>query len=367
MNLLQSLRHSGQSLWLDGFERSWVSSGQLQQAIEADGVRGVRSNFDALNLAIQGHAYDRDFRTLAQRGSSRSAQSDYEYLLVRDLQLAADRLKQVHVRTQGRDGYVQVDLPPDTLFKAETAIAAAQKIWRAVGWSNLLLRIPATRLMLPVIEQLLGEGMNVNATLVFSPSVYEQVFECYLRGLDNQIQPGESVSHGVCFASFAIGQLDAAIHPLAAHLEPSLGMLQSRLLYEHYQMLGQRKCWRSRSEGTQLVRLVWDCTTVRPESAWHYLQPLATPETVMVLEPSTLEKYREVFLLPVNLIENEQAEQRVTNGWSELDLDERIDQFVNEEMTRSLNAFQQLLDTIEHKRTTNLDGYRFNGQLPLTP
>ncbi|MBD0303049.1 MAG: transaldolase, partial [Tolypothrix sp. T3-bin4] len=145
MNLLQSLRNSGQSIWLDGFERTWVSSGQLQKSIEEDGLRGTRSNFDALNLAIQGHEYDRDFSTLAQQGMSRNARSDYEYLLVRDLQLAADRLKQVHAHTQGRDGYVQVDLPPDTLFKPETAIAAAQKIWRAVGWSNLLLRIPATR------------------------------------------------------------------------------------------------------------------------------------------------------------------------------------------------------------------------------
>lgn len=103
MNLLQSLYRSEQSLWLDGFERNWVSNDQLQPAIEEDGLRGVRSNFDTLNLAIQEDAYDRDFMTLALRGSSRSARSDYEYLLVRDLQLAADRLKQVHARTQGRD------------------------------------------------------------------------------------------------------------------------------------------------------------------------------------------------------------------------------------------------------------------------
>ncbi len=218
-----------------------MSSGQLQQAIEEDGLRGVRSNFDTLNLAIQEHAYDRDFSMLAQRRSSRSARSDYEYLLVRDLQLATDRLKQVHAHTQGRDGYVQVDLPPETLFEAETAIAAAQRIWRAVGWSNLLLRIPATRLMLPVIEQLLRERMNVNATLVFSLNLYNQVFDRYLRGLENQIQLGESVSNGVCFASFAIDRLDAAINPLLAHSETSFGMMQSRLLYEHYQMLCQRE------------------------------------------------------------------------------------------------------------------------------
>ncbi|MBE8966761.1 transaldolase [Nostocales cyanobacterium LEGE 12452] len=338
MNLLQSLRRSEQSVWLDGFERSWVSSGQLQQAIEEDGLRGARSNFDALSLAIQGHEYDRDFNTLAQRGSSRSARSDYEYLLVRDLQLAADRLQPVHAHTQGRDGYVQVDLPPDTLFEAETAIAAAQKIWRSVGWSNLLLRIPATRLMLPVIEQLLREGMNVNATLVFSLNVYNQVFDRYLKGLENQIQLGESVSNGVCFASFAIDRLDTAINPLIAHSETSFGIMQSRLLYEQYQSQRQR----SLPKGAKPLRLVWDCTDIPPEFAWNYIQALTVPETVMLLSPSTLEMYRQVSLLPTKLIEDESE--------TEILSDEQIEQLVNEEMARSLNAFQQLLDTIEHKR-----------------
>ncbi|MDZ7955911.1 transaldolase family protein [Nostoc sp. DedQUE09] len=347
MNLLQSLRRSGQSIWLDGFERSWVSSGQLQQAIEEDGLKGTRSNFDALNLAIQGHEYDRDFNTLAQQGMSRSARSDYEYLLVRDLQLAADRLKQVHAHTQGRDGYVQVDLPPDTLFEAETAIAAAQKIWRSVGWSNLLLRIPATRLMLPVIEQLLREGMNVNATLVFSLKVYNQVFDSYLRGLEKQIQLGKSVSNGVCFVSFAIDRWDAAINPFIADSETSFGMMQSRLLYEHYQSERQR----SLPKGAKPLRLVWDCTDIPPKFAWHYIQALRVPETVMLLSPSTLEMYRKVSLLPTRLIDGESDEQIITSE-TEILSDEQIDQLVNEEMARSLNAYQQLLDTIEHKRAS---------------
>jgi transaldolase/glucose-6-phosphate isomerase len=93
---------------------------------------------------------------------------------------------------------------------------------------------------------------------------------------------------------------------------------------------------------------VWDCTN--PEPAWHYLQTLATSETVMLLERSTLERYRKVSLLPVSLTDDEQAEQLVTSGLSEISLNERVDQLVNEEMARSLNAFQQLLDTIEHKR-----------------
>lgn len=351
MNLLQSLHRYGQSVWLDGYERSWVISGQLQQSIEEVGLRGVRSNFESLKLAIQGQEYNRDFSALTQQGMSRSARSNYDYLIRRDLQLAADLLKQTHVQTQGRDGYIQVDLPPDALFEAETALFAAQKIWQSVGWSNLLLRIPATQIMLPVIEQLIGDRINVNATLVFSPIMYEQVFDGYLRGLERLVQQGESVSDVVCFVNVSMGRLDAAIAPLIANSETSFVVMQAKLLSEHYRKLCQSERWRSLPEGAKPLRLVWDCTNIPPESAWRYLQTLAAPETVMMLSPSTLEMYREVSLLPTSLIDDKSTEQILASkSGMEISLDERINQLVNEDIARSLNAFSQLLEAIDHKR-----------------
>lgn len=351
MSLIQSLRRHGQSVWLDEYERSWVIGGQLQQYIEEIGVRGVRSNFESLQAAIQRQGYDRDFSTLAQQGISRSARSDYDYLIVRDLQLAADLLKQTHVQTHGRDGYIQVDLPPDALLQPETAIAAAQKIWHSVGWSNLMLRIPAAKLMLPVIEQLIGQHVNVNATLVCSQMMYEQVFDGYLRGLERLIQQGESVSGVVCFTSVSIGRLDAVIDPLIASAETSFGMMQARLLYQHYQNLCQSERWRSLRERANPLRLVWDCTGIPPQAAWRYIQTLAVPGTVMMLSPSALQMYRQVSLLPTSLIDGEPVEQILTSrSRIEISLDERVDQLVNEETARSLNVFGQLLDAIEHKR-----------------
>ncbi len=350
MNLLQSLRRYGQSVWLDEYERSWVISGQLQHSIDEDGLRGVQSNFQSLQTAIQGQEYDRDFTTLAQQGMSRTARSDYDYLIVRDLQLAADLLKQTHVQTQGRDGYIQVDLPPDALFEVETAIAAAQKIWQSVGWSNLMLRIPATQIMLPVIEQLIRERISVNATLVFSPNVYEQIFDGYLRGLERLMQQGELVSDVVCFTSFPIGRLDAMIDPLIANLESSFSLMQAKLLYQHYRNLYQSDRWRSLPDGANSLRLVWDCTGIPPQAAWRYLQTLAVPETVMMLSPSTLEMYREVSLLPTSLIDAGSGEQSLMReSQMEISLNQLVEQFVNEEITRSLNAFYQLLDAIEHR------------------
>ena len=172
------------------------------------------SNFQSLQAAIEAKKYAIDFSTLAHQKIERSAGHKYDYLIRRDLQLAADLLKQTHSQTRGRDGYVQVDLSPHSLLQTKSAIAEAQILWRSVCWRNLMLRIPATQIMLRVIAQLICDLINVNAAFVFSQTTYEQVGDAYLPGLENLIQQGESVSEIACFTSFWIARLDAVIHPL---------------------------------------------------------------------------------------------------------------------------------------------------------
>ncbi|MEH2209365.1 transaldolase family protein [Nostoc sp.] len=344
MNLIQSLRRQGQSVWLDGFERGWISQGELQHTID-DGVRGVLLTFEGLKLAIQGQEYDRDFSVLTQQAVNRTARSDYDYIVKRDLQLAADLLKQVHSQTQGREGYVQVDFPPHALLQAETAIAEAQKIWQEVGWQNLMLRIPATPIMLPVIEQLIGDRINVNVTFVFSQRTYEQVFDVYLSGLERLIHQGESANDVVCFTSFSIGRLDAALHPLT-----SFGITQAEILYQHFQNFCQNARWKALRGRANPLRLVWDCTDIQPQDAWRYIQVLAFPGTAILLSKATLEMYQQVSLLPMSVIGSERVEQMLTNfPLVAIPLDELVDRLVDEEMTRSLNAFDRLLDEIAQK------------------
>lgn len=354
MNLLHSLQQREQSVWLDGFERGWITSGQLQYSIDEDGLRGVLSNFQSLQAAIQGQQYDRDFSALARQGSKLSARQYYDYVIRRDLQLAADLLKQTYTETHGRDGYVQVDLPPYSLLQAETAIAEAQKIWRSVGWRNLMLRIPASQIMLPVIERLISDRINVNATFVFSQTTHEQVFNAYLRGLESLIQQGDSVSDIACFTSFSMGRFDAAIHRLTpSSLETtSFGVVQANLLYQHYQNAYQSDLWKTPYKAANPLRLVWDCTDLRPQDAWRYVQALTVPETTIVLSRSTLEAYSELSLLPTDLVNNDKEVEQVvaTLPQTEISLNEIANRLVNEEVARSMKDFEQLLNTIERKR-----------------
>ncbi len=355
MNLLQSLQQRGQSVWLDEFERGWITSGQLQYSIDDDGLRGVLSNFQSLQAAIKGQEYDRDFSTLARQGSKLSVRHYYDYMIMRDLQLAADLLKQTYTQTHGRDGYVQVDLPPYSLLQAETAIAEAQKIWRSVGWCNLMLRIPATQIMLPVIEQLISDRINVNAMFVFSQTTYEQVFNAYLRGLESLMQQGESVSNIACFTSFSLGRFEAAIHPLTpSSLETtSRGVVQANLLYQHYRDVCQSDRWKTLCKGANPLRLIWDCTDLHPQDAWHYIQALPVPETTIVLSPPTLEAYGEVSLLPTDLVSNHKEIEQIvaTLPQTEISLNKIANRLIDEEVAKLMKDFEQLLNAIERKRS----------------
>ena len=113
------------------------------------------SNFQSLQATIEAKKYAIDFCTLAHPKIKRSAGYKYDYLIRRGLQLAADLLKHTHSQTRGRDSYVQVDLHPHSLLQAQSAIAEAQILWRSLGWCNLMLRISATQIMLPMMAQLI--------------------------------------------------------------------------------------------------------------------------------------------------------------------------------------------------------------------
>jgi len=199
---------------IDNGARSQITNSKLQDYIDDDGLRGVLSNFQSLQPAIEGKEYAIDFSTLAHQNIKCSAGHKYYYLIRRDLQLAADLLKQTHSQTRGGDGYAQIDLPPHSLLQAQSAIAEAQILWDSVGWCNLMLRIPAAQIMLPVIAPLICDRIKVNATFVFSQTTYEQVGDAYLPGLESLIPQGESVSEIACFTSFSIARLDEVIHPL---------------------------------------------------------------------------------------------------------------------------------------------------------
>ena len=279
MNMLQALHRSRQSVWLDDFERSVIVNDRLEAYIAQDRLQGILSNFDSLERSLcQGTDYDRDFQAMQHQPNTdilrdrldvnigdrllsgipylnNTAQLLYNYIVVQDMQLAADRLKVVHDQTHGWDGYVNLELPPYLVFDAEATLAEARRLWQTVGWSNFMLKVPGTPAMLPVIQQLISEGVNVNVTQVISQTVYKQVSEAYLAGLEALALQGEAVCKVASVVSFPVSRLDELIDSVIvtqlettieqdkrALLEKLLGCVaiaQAMLLYQHYRLIYQ--------------------------------------------------------------------------------------------------------------------------------
>jgi transaldolase/glucose-6-phosphate isomerase len=138
----------------------------------------------------------------------------YERLAIEDIQHAADALRPVYEATEGRDGYVSLEVSPYLAMSTDATVVEARRLWRAVGRDNLMIKVPATEPGLPAIRQLIGEGINVNITLLFSQQLYEDVVEAYLAGLERLVAQGGDPSKIASVASFFVSRIDVAVDRL---------------------------------------------------------------------------------------------------------------------------------------------------------
>src|SRR6516165_8062080 len=214
-NPLRALEVFGQSVWFDYIRRSLITSGELRRLIDEDGLRGVTSNPAIFEKAIAGSTDYRDVLT-APEARTLDAKTLYERLAVRDIQDAADTLRPVYEQTSARDGYVSLEVSPLLAYDTAGTLDEARRLWRAVGRDNLMIKIPATPQGIPAIYELIGEGINVNVTLLFAQDSYEQVAEAYITGLEAYAARRGDLSRVASVASFFISRIDTAIDNLAA-------------------------------------------------------------------------------------------------------------------------------------------------------
>ena len=183
------LSELGQSLWLDYMRRSLITSGELERLIVEDRLRGVTSNPAIFEKAIDGSSdYDSDIRRLAEQG--KTVDEIYSAVTVKDIQDAADVMRPVYDALDGRDGFVSLEVSPCLAHDTDGTIEAARRLWMDLQRPNVLIKIPGTKEGLPAIRQCIGEGINVNVTLLFGLSRYREVIDAYLDGLEACAEKG---------------------------------------------------------------------------------------------------------------------------------------------------------------------------------
>jgi transaldolase len=358
-NRLREVEALGQSVWLDNLSRQLLDDGELSRLIEDDGLSGVTSNPSIFEKSI-GHSdrYDDMVRELARETDE--PQEIFEQLAYRDIRDAADLLRPTFERTQGHDGYVSFELPSSLAHDAEGSVAAAQKHRSAIDRPNVLIKVPGTEAGVTAFEQLTGLGVNVNVTLLFAVSRYEEIAEAYLRGLEHRVERGEPVDRSASVASFFVSRVDTKIDAELEHLGRSelrgrAAVANAKLAYESFGRIFSGPRWeRLAAQGANVQRPLWGSTSTKnpdyPDTL--YVDELIGPHTVNTMPDETLAAARD-HATPARTVDRDlEGAHQVMNAVREagVDVDHIVlHQLVDEGVKAFSDAYDSLLSTLEQK------------------
>jgi len=308
-NPLKQLETLGQSIWLDYIRRDLIAGGGLRQLIEEDGLRGMTSNPSIFEKAIvESPDYDEEIRALALEG--KGAQAIYETLSQRDVQSAADQFLPLYHSTDGKDGYVSLEVNPHLAHDNDGTIEEARRLWAALNRPNVFIKVPATADGLPAIRQLISEGISVNVTLLFGLPRYRQVAEAYIAGIEARAAQGKPVKHIASVASFFVSRIDALVDPLLEELiaqggkEADLAKLvrgqvavaSAKIAYQIYKEIFSGDRFRKlAAQGARVQRLLWASTSTKNSdyADVKYIEALIGSDTVNTAPMETLDAYRD--------------------------------------------------------------------------
>jgi transaldolase/glucose-6-phosphate isomerase len=384
MTKLQELAALGQAIWFDYIRRSFITSGELQRLIDA-GLRGVTSNPSIFEKAIAGSTdYDENLHRLVDQG--KTVEEVYEALALEDIRQAADLLRPVYEQTDGADGYVSLEVSPTLAHDTEGTIAEASRLFAALERPNVMIKVPATPAGIPAIETLIGEGINVNVTLMFSLAHYDAVAEAYLVGLEKLAAAGGDLSRVASVASFFISRVDTAVDRALdgarsgdrpqheeGNLQSPISNLQSlrgkiavanaKIAYARFREVFSGERWEKlAAQGARVQRPLWASTGTKnplyPDTL--YVDNLIGPDTVNTVPPATLNAFLDHGTVAPSLEAglDEAREQLTWLAELGIDLDVITQQLQDDGVAGFAKSFEALMTSIAEKRDRLLAGWQ---------
>ncbi len=357
---LNQLVEIGQSIWLDYIRRAFTMDGGLARLVD-QGVRGVTSNPAIFEKAIAGNDdYDEQLRELSVQGLS--TVEIYEALALQDIRTAADTLRVVYEATNGGDGYVSLEVSPDLAYDTESTVAEARRLRAAVGRPNVFIKVPATPEGVLAIKTLIGEGININVTLIFSLAQYDAVAEAYIAGLEMFAAGGGDLAKVASVASLFVSRVDAKVDakldllgtPQAQALKGKIALANAKISYQHFKEIFSGKRWETLAAlGARYQRPLWASTSTKspdyPDTL--YVDELIGPHTVNTAPPKTLDAFLDHGTVAVT-VETGLAEGRAQlDQLAELgiDLDGAMQELLDEGVAKFIKPFASLMQSIEDK------------------
>jgi len=367
-NPLKDLLKYGQSMWLDYIRRDLITSGKLKTLIEDDGLRGMTSNPSIFEKAIaESSLYDDMLKSLSTRDDL-DTKGRYEQIAIRDIQDVADLLRPVHQESNFRDGYVSLEVSPLLAHKTQETIEEARRLWKTVNRENVMIKVPGTAEGLPAIRQLIGEGININVTLLFAQEVYEKVAEAYIAGLGDLAVRGGNLKKMAGVASFFISRIDTLVdsmiddrlkattdtkqRELLKSLQGKVAIANGKLTYQRYQRIFSGPRWTALvANGAQTQRVLWASTSTKNPNYRDvmYVEELIGPDTVDTMPPATIDAFRDHGRVRNSLTEDAQGAQKVMDNLAKagIPMKEVTDKLTLDGVKLFADAFTKLLAAVE--------------------
>jgi transaldolase len=359
MTKLHDLHDVGQSVWIDYIRRDMLTTGSIDDTI-ADGVRGLTSNPSIFQQAIgSSDEYDAQISQIIDVVNRADAEAVYERLAVLDIQGAADALRTVYDSSDGADGFVSLEVSPRLAHDTDGSIRDARRLWAWVNRPNVMIKIPATDAGIPAIEQLIADGINVNATLMFSMDDYENVAHAFIRGVERSPEPARVASVASFFVSRIDNKVDAALEKVgsedAMQLRGTIAIANAKLAYQRYLELFEAEPFAvARGRGARAQRVLWASTSTKnPEyEDTLYVDTLVGRNTVNTMPPHTIDAFLEHGAIIDEAVTQDVEEARAAIerlAAFDIDFDALTDELQTEGVEKFADSFEDMLRTVEDK------------------
>ncbi len=359
MNPLNEIRKHGQSIWLDLLDREIMDSGKLQSLIDDDDLRGLTSNPSIFEKAISGSAdYDDDIAKLAKNEDDAAA--IFFDLAIADIKRAADIFRPVYDKTNGKDGFVSLEVSPRLARDTEGTIAQARDLWKRVNRKKVMIKIPGTREGLPAIRKCLGEGININVTLLFGLPRYREVTEAFMGGLEDRLKADKPIDGVASVASFFLSRIDVMVDPMlekkdAVKLKGKIAIASAKKAYQIYlDMISGDRFKKLETKGAPSQRVLWASTSIKDPSFSDvkYVEALIGKDTINTLPMETLDAFRDHGKATDSLAEgmkhvNSALEELKEKG---IDIDQITQKLEEEGIEKFSSAYDKLLESIDDQK-----------------
>jgi len=369
------LYKAGQGPWLDTISRKLLNSGNLKRFIDESGLLGVTSNPSIFQQAIsQGEGYEAEIQKLLKRGAS--TVEIYDALTISDIRETCDLFLPVFKKTCCEHGFVSLEVLPNLAFNEEATVLEAKRLFRLVNRPNVMIKVPATAQGVCAVRRLIGEGININVTLIFSQEGYRSVANAYLDGLEMFAKKGGDLSSVHSVASVFVSRIDTDIDKqldllIAAEkdveakaflgsLKGAAALANSKKIYQIFKELFLAPRFQSlKAQGAYVQKTLWASTSCKnpayPDLI--YVENLIGQNTVNTLPQGTFEA-----LLDHGQIRMDSVEEHILESETSLarlkefgiDIHSVCDRLQHEGVRSFVSSFESLMATLEKKRETKM-------------